>query len=148
MIEHHIIFEEWSIVYSASVSSHFVLCQHNFPRTLEALILHLLSPVGAEVLTRKFDEMDQLTDEEDRYMLTSSKVFVLFFRLKELVYQFCLNLLCTLHGYRNKFYQVFYGAFDDNLAAMDVILSGKESFARQVMLFLCWKMSLPLWDFM
>ncbi|KDP21397.1 hypothetical protein JCGZ_21868 [Jatropha curcas] len=39
---------------------------HNFPRTLEALILHLLSPVGAEVLTRKFDEMDQQNTEEER----------------------------------------------------------------------------------
>lgn len=70
---------------------------HNFPRTLEALILHLLSPVGAEVLTRKFDEMDQLTADEDR----------------------------------NKFYEVFYGAFDDQCAAMDAILSGKECFAHQ-----------------
>ncbi|KAE9463941.1 hypothetical protein C3L33_04133, partial [Rhododendron williamsianum] len=74
-----------------------ILIQHNFPRTLEALMLHLLSPVGAEVLTRKFDEMDQLTAEEDR----------------------------------NKFYEVFYGAFDDQCAAMDAILSGKECFARQ-----------------
>ncbi|KAF8392321.1 hypothetical protein HHK36_022663 [Tetracentron sinense] len=41
---------------------------HNFPRTWEALILHMLSPVGAEVLTRKFDEMDQQTTE-DRYVL-------------------------------------------------------------------------------
>ncbi|KAJ8899452.1 hypothetical protein K2173_018426 [Erythroxylum novogranatense] len=39
---------------------------HNFPRTLEAMILHLLSPVAAEVLTRKFDSIDQLTSEEDR----------------------------------------------------------------------------------
>ncbi|THG06349.1 hypothetical protein TEA_019985 [Camellia sinensis var. sinensis] len=70
---------------------------HNFPRTLEALILHLLSPVGAEVLTQKFDEMDQRTAEEDRI----------------------------------KFYQVFYGAFDDQFAAMDAILSGKEAFAFQ-----------------
>ncbi|KAJ4727409.1 2-oxoglutarate (2OG) and Fe(II)-dependent oxygenase superfamily protein [Melia azedarach] len=70
---------------------------HNFPRTLEALILHLLSPVGAEVLTRKFDEMDQQTSEEDR----------------------------------SKFYQVFYGVFDDQFAAMDAILNGKESFALQ-----------------
>ncbi|KAI7750254.1 hypothetical protein M8C21_015963, partial [Ambrosia artemisiifolia] len=31
-----------------------------------ALVLHLVSPVGAEVLTRKFEEMDQLTNEEDR----------------------------------------------------------------------------------
>lgn len=75
----------------------FLAMAHNFPRTLEALILHLLSPVGAEVLTRKFDEMDQLTADEDR----------------------------------NKFYEVFYGAFDDQCAAMDAILSGKECFARQ-----------------
>lgn len=40
--------------------------QHNFPRTLEALILHLLSPMAAEVLTRKFDELDRLITEEDR----------------------------------------------------------------------------------
>ncbi|XP_058209299.1 lysine-specific demethylase JMJ31 isoform X2 [Rhododendron vialii] len=75
----------------------FLAMAHNFPRTLEALMLHLLSPVAAEVLTRKFDEMDQLTPEEDR----------------------------------NKFYEVFYGAFDDQCAAMDTILSGKECFARQ-----------------
>ncbi|KAF9682932.1 hypothetical protein SADUNF_Sadunf05G0159200 [Salix dunnii] len=70
---------------------------HNFPRTLEAMILHLLSPVGAEVLTRKFDEVDQNTTEDDR----------------------------------NKFYQGFYGAFDDQFAAMDAILNGKELFAQQ-----------------
>ncbi|KAH8509314.1 hypothetical protein Peur_051125 [Populus x canadensis] len=70
---------------------------HNFPRTLEALILHLLSPVGAEVLTRKFDEVDQHTTEDDR----------------------------------NRFYQGFYGAFDDQFAAMDAILNGKELFALQ-----------------
>ncbi|KAJ6920530.1 hypothetical protein NC651_014196 [Populus alba x Populus x berolinensis] len=70
---------------------------HNFPRTLEALIMHLLSPVGAEVLTRKFDEVDQHTTEDDR----------------------------------NKFYQGFYGAFDDQFAAMDAILNGKELFALQ-----------------
>ncbi|KAK9982984.1 hypothetical protein SO802_032509 [Lithocarpus litseifolius] len=78
----------------------FLAMAYNFPRTLEALILHLLSPVGAEVLTRKFDEMDQQITEEDR----------------------------------NKFYQVFYGAFDDQFSAMDAILNGKESFALQVML--------------
>ncbi|KAJ0113280.1 hypothetical protein Patl1_03294 [Pistacia atlantica] len=81
-------------------SHHFISCysfQQNFPRTLEALILHMLSPVGAEVLTRKFDEMDQQTSEEDR----------------------------------NKFYEIFYGAFDDQFAAMDAILNGKESFALQ-----------------
>ncbi|XP_065630690.1 lysine-specific demethylase JMJ31 [Quercus suber] len=75
----------------------FLAMAYNFPRTLEGLILHLLSPVGAEVLTRKFDEMDQQITEEDR----------------------------------NKFYQVFYGAFDDQFSAMDAILNGKESFALQ-----------------
>lgn len=39
---------------------------NNFPRTLEALILHLLSPVGAEVLTQKFDQMDKENTEEDQ----------------------------------------------------------------------------------
>ncbi|XP_075642050.1 lysine-specific demethylase JMJ31 isoform X2 [Castanea sativa] len=78
----------------------FLAMAYNFPRTLEALILHLLSPVGAEVLTRKFEEMDQQITEEDR----------------------------------NKFYQVFYGAFDDQFSAMDAILNGKESFALQPVL--------------
>ncbi|CAI0434051.1 unnamed protein product [Linum tenue] len=70
---------------------------HSFPRTLEALVLHLLSPVGAEVLTRKFDEIDQQSTEE----------------------------------HRNKFYQKFYSAFDDQFGAMDAILNQKESFALQ-----------------
>ncbi|XP_038897539.1 uncharacterized protein LOC120085567 isoform X2 [Benincasa hispida] len=71
---------------------------NNFPRTLEALILHLLSPVGAEVLTRKFDQMDQRNTKEDQ----------------------------------KRFYEVFYGSFDDQFAVMDAILNRKESFARQV----------------
>ncbi|KAB2016128.1 hypothetical protein ERO13_D08G072400v2 [Gossypium hirsutum] len=75
----------------------FLAMAHNFPRTLEALVLHLLSPVGAEVLTRKFDEIDQQNTEENQ----------------------------------NKFYQIFYGVFDNQFAAMDAILNGKESFARQ-----------------
>ncbi|XP_062085320.1 lysine-specific demethylase JMJ31 isoform X2 [Humulus lupulus] len=82
----------------STLESVFLAMAFNFPRTLEALILHLLSPVAAEVLTRKFDELDQLKTEEDR----------------------------------NKFYQVFYGAFDDQFAAMDAILNGKESFALQL----------------
>ncbi|XP_061338117.1 lysine-specific demethylase JMJ31 [Gastrolobium bilobum] len=75
----------------------FLAMAHNFPRTLEALVLHVLSPVGAEVLTRKFDEMDQQTLEEDR----------------------------------NRFYEAFYGAFDDQSAAMNSILKGKESLTQQ-----------------
>lgn len=86
----------WTLDLSA-LREVFVVMAHKFPRTLEVLILHLLSPVGAEVLTRKFDEMDQKTSEEDR----------------------------------KKFYQVFYGAFDDQFAAMDAILNGKELFALQ-----------------
>ncbi|XP_015891352.3 lysine-specific demethylase JMJ31 isoform X2 [Ziziphus jujuba] len=82
---------------SCTLQSVFLAMARNFPRTLEALILHLLSPVGAEVLTRKFDEIDRRTTEDDR----------------------------------NKFYKVFYGAFDDQFAAMDAILNGKESFALQ-----------------
>ncbi|OVA05385.1 JmjC domain [Macleaya cordata] len=70
---------------------------HNFPRTLEALILHMLSPVAAEVLTRKFDEIDQQTRKEDR----------------------------------DEFYLAVYGVFDDQFAAMNSVLNGKESFARQ-----------------
>ncbi|KAF6173395.1 hypothetical protein GIB67_027090 [Kingdonia uniflora] len=74
---------------------------HQFPRTLEALILHMLSPVGAEVLARKFDQMDGMFIKEDR----------------------------------DQFYQEFYGVFDDHYAAMDAILSRKESFALQVSLY-------------
>ncbi|KAK1310642.1 hypothetical protein QJS10_CPA08g00280 [Acorus calamus] len=71
--------------------------QNNFPRTLEALILHALSPVGAEVLTRKFDKMDQQISKEKQ----------------------------------SEFYQLFYGVFDDQFAAMEAILNGKETFAFQ-----------------
>lgn len=39
---------------------------HQFPRTLEALILHVLLPTGAEILTRKFDEMDQQMTKEEQ----------------------------------------------------------------------------------
>ncbi|KAL2556829.1 2-oxoglutarate (2OG) and Fe(II)-dependent oxygenase superfamily protein [Forsythia ovata] len=48
------------------LQSVFLAMAHNFPRTLEALLLHALSPVGTEVLTRKFEEMDKLTAEDDR----------------------------------------------------------------------------------
>ncbi|KAK1271661.1 hypothetical protein QJS04_geneDACA007493 [Acorus gramineus] len=74
-----------------------VAMMNNFPRTLEALILHALSPVGAEVLTRKFDQMDQQTSKEKQ----------------------------------SEFYQLFYDVFDDQFAAMEAILNGKETFAFQ-----------------
>lgn len=47
------------------LTSHF---QNNFPRTLEALVLHALTPVGSEILTRKLEEMDQLISGEDQYV--------------------------------------------------------------------------------
>ncbi|XP_058770919.1 lysine-specific demethylase JMJ31 [Vicia villosa] len=75
----------------------FLAMASNFPRTLEALVLHVLSPVGIEVLTLKFDEMDEQVLEEDR----------------------------------SKFYETFYGAFDDQTAAMNSILKGKELFTQQ-----------------
>lgn len=56
-----------NLVYKLAIKQRlYYLLQKNFPRTLEALILHLLSPVGAEVLTCKFEEMDQQITEEDR----------------------------------------------------------------------------------
>ncbi|XVF32505.1 hypothetical protein REPUB_Repub17cG0088700 [Reevesia pubescens] len=93
------IFQDMFLAMAVSLKSpvNIIILSHNFPRTLEALILHLLSPVGADVLTRKFDEIDKQKTEEDR----------------------------------NKFYQVFYGVFDNQFAAMDAILNGKESFTRQ-----------------
>ncbi|KAK3165596.1 hypothetical protein QOZ80_1AG0035190 [Eleusine coracana subsp. coracana] len=39
---------------------------HAFPRTLEALVLNVLGPVGAEILTRKCEEMDQHTTAEEQ----------------------------------------------------------------------------------
>ena len=44
--------------------------QHTFPRTLESLVLNMLGPVGAEILTRKFDEMDQQTTKEEQSVLS------------------------------------------------------------------------------
>ncbi|XP_062207030.1 lysine-specific demethylase JMJ31-like [Phragmites australis] len=71
---------------------------HTFPRTLEALVLNMLGPVGAEILTRKFDEMDQQTTKEEQ----------------------------------SEFYKIFYSVFEDQYAAMDALLNGKELFSFQV----------------
>ncbi|KAK8957882.1 hypothetical protein KSP39_PZI000529 [Platanthera zijinensis] len=70
---------------------------HQFPRTLEALVIHMLSPTAAEVLTRKFDKMDEETTKEQQ----------------------------------SEFYGQFYSVFNDQYAAMDAILRGKESFSFQ-----------------
>uniref|UniRef100_A0ACD5W280 Uncharacterized protein n=2 Tax=Avena sativa TaxID=4498 RepID=A0ACD5W280_AVESA len=71
---------------------------HTFPRTLEGLVLNILGPTGAEILTRKFDEMDQRSTPEEQ----------------------------------SEFYKIFYSAFDDQYAAMDVLLNRKELFSFQV----------------
>uniref|UniRef100_A0A0E0JPC1 JmjC domain-containing protein n=1 Tax=Oryza punctata TaxID=4537 RepID=A0A0E0JPC1_ORYPU len=71
---------------------------HTFPRTLEALVLNMLGPIGAEILTRKFDEMDQQATKEQQ----------------------------------SEFYKTFYSVFDDQYAAMDALLNGKEMFSFQV----------------
>lgn len=54
------------------------------------------------------------------------------------------TILFISYACRSKFYENFYGAFDDQFAAMDAILNGKEAFACQVMLWSCWIMSLEL----
>uniref|UniRef100_A0A0D9YFM0 JmjC domain-containing protein n=1 Tax=Oryza glumipatula TaxID=40148 RepID=A0A0D9YFM0_9ORYZ len=69
-----------------------------FPRTLEALVVNMLGPIGAEILTRKFDEMDQQATKEQQ----------------------------------SEFYKTFYSVFDDQYAAMDALLNGKEMFSFQV----------------
>jgi hypothetical protein len=100
--------------------------QHTFPRTLEGLVLNILGPTGAEILTRKFDEMDQQSTPEEQWV-TSHVIF----------------LICTigtllnfwLAWYRAEFYKIFYSAFNDQYAAMDVLLNRKELFSFQVLLF-------------
>ena len=52
-----------------------MIFQRTFPRTLETLVLNMLRPVGAEILTRKFDEIDQLTTIEEQSVL-STVIFV------------------------------------------------------------------------
>lgn len=42
------------------VSSPLMGIQLNFSRTLEAFMLHALSPVGSEALTKKFEQLDQM----------------------------------------------------------------------------------------
>lgn len=61
-----------------------------FPKKLKALIIpHALSPVASEVLTQKFDEIDQKTSEEDRFVLDHSSC-IYFHKLKSnLLIAFC-----------------------------------------------------------
>ncbi|XP_078436005.1 2-oxoglutarate (2OG) and Fe(II)-dependent oxygenase superfamily protein isoform X2 [Wolffia australiana] len=44
----------------------FLAMAHNFPRTLEALVLHSLSPIAAEVLTTKFHILDLKSSKEEQ----------------------------------------------------------------------------------
>ncbi|XP_031474440.1 lysine-specific demethylase JMJ31 isoform X2 [Nymphaea colorata] len=88
----------------------------SFPRTLEALVLHMLSPAGAEILTQKFDEMDKKTTKEEQYVKVPFAVH-------------CIDTLLSL----NEFYSLLYGIFDDRSAVMDAILNRKEAFGFQVL---------------
>lgn len=48
------------------------------------------------------------------------------------------KITCYYFGpYRSKFYESFYGAFDDQTEAMNSILKGKELFTQQVIEELC-----------
>ncbi|XP_073269674.1 lysine-specific demethylase JMJ31 isoform X2 [Primulina huaijiensis] len=55
----------------------FLSMAHNFPRTLEAFLLHALSPVGSEVLTKKFEQLDQMiaTNEQGQFYQKFYSVF-------------------------------------------------------------------------
>ncbi|XP_073024922.1 lysine-specific demethylase JMJ31-like isoform X2 [Primulina eburnea] len=55
----------------------FLTMAHNFPRTLEAFLLHALSPVGSEVLTKKFEQLDQMiaTNEQGQFYQKFYSVF-------------------------------------------------------------------------
>lgn len=104
--------------------------QHNFPKTLEAFVLHALTPVGTEVLTRKFEQLDQMVAADDQYIpipLYGS------FVLHEV--QHTDLILNNFYVFRSLFYQKFYSVFDDTSSAMEALLNGKESFASQVLLF-------------
>jgi hypothetical protein len=84
--------------------------QSAFPRALERLILYGLSPVAAELLTTRFEELDKadLPDTpaggDDSLWVESPSVF----------------------------FQRFYSVFEDRNAAMAALLDGKEAFAAQV----------------
>jgi hypothetical protein len=54
---------------------------------------------------------------------------------KNLPLIFVFALQFVIFYFRNKFYQGFYGAFDDQFAAMDAVLNGKELFAHWVIFF-------------
>jgi hypothetical protein len=76
--------------------------------------------------------MDEHTLEEDRYFLIctifiSDKYFMWLVVKKITSYYFF-----RLFNHRNKFYEVFYSVFDDQSAAMNSILKGKELFTQQV----------------
>lgn len=90
----------------------------------------MLSPIAAEVLTQKFDEIDQQTGEEDRFCPEALLCF--YFHTLKLESNLLSLFFFSFPILRNQFFREFYGAFDDEAAAMDIILSRKESFAFQV----------------
>ncbi|KAK3267171.1 hypothetical protein CYMTET_24258 [Cymbomonas tetramitiformis] len=82
---------------------------HTFPRSLERLVLHGLSPAACELLTSKLEEADALRAAQE-----SSEA--------------------DEHPASRKFYEQFYGVFQDGAeAALRVMVEGKELFAKEAM---------------
>lgn len=63
MPRENIVAQIFSILDPLALKQVLVIMVNHFPRTLEKLILHRLSPLAAELLTRKFDEMDKIFPE-------------------------------------------------------------------------------------
>uniref|UniRef100_A0A0A9EXQ7 Uncharacterized protein n=1 Tax=Arundo donax TaxID=35708 RepID=A0A0A9EXQ7_ARUDO len=80
---------------------------HTFPRTLEALVLNMLGPVGAEILTRKFDEMDQQTTKEEQ-----TEFYKIFYSVFEDQYS---AMDALLNGKELFSFQVFQNVLDKYL---------------------------------
>ncbi|XP_057825847.2 lysine-specific demethylase JMJ31 isoform X2 [Cryptomeria japonica] len=61
----------------ATLQKLLLVMVNQFPRTLEALIIHGLSPKAAEILTQKFDEMDKeaAKDEQEEFYRLFYSVF-------------------------------------------------------------------------
>ena len=52
----------FSFLKPSSLQSVLLVMSIDFPRTLEALILHKISPIACEILTRRFEEMDSMSE--------------------------------------------------------------------------------------
>jgi hypothetical protein len=76
--------------------------------------------------------MDEQTLEEDRYFLLSNMYYLYKYFMWLVVKKITSYYFFRLFNHRNRFYEVFYSVFDDQSAAMNSILKGKELFTQQV----------------